>query len=731
MKNVSSFLVGIVALLIASCNLPVEDPSTLSPVFHAEIAPVGDGDAAGTPATRTYMDGTGANIQLHWTTQDAISVFSSSTSGRKYIFQGATGDISGTFLLDSQQPEVTGGVGLDRNYALYPYSGEATISEQGVISTKLPKKQTWVEGSFGPGACVMTAVTSGTDDENLLFKNVLCFIKLQLYGGTTVKKIKFSGNDNEPLAGTVGITQQGGLPEIVGFATGAETELTLSCPDGVATGETEEGAVAFIIALPPRTFEHGFKVTVTDMDGIETVKSRSSAITLERNHIQPMAAFQLNTTPPIPELPPVNNGLPVLYVYMPGFEPAAQTTETLTNVGSIGKEEWIEGSHAYLKDVDGTVTDLGGASIRGRGNTTWNYKKKPYALKLDKKKELLGMPADKRWDLLANYIDRTRLRNDLALELGRRLAERGIGFDWTPRGKYVELVVNNVFLGNYYLVEHIKIATNRVNITEMKSEDIAEPEVTGGYLLECGIEMDEVNQFWTNYFTDVYPYNRHGKSGGMYHIPVMVKDPDEDVMVPAQLTWLQNYINRVQGDIVANNGNWHNDIDMDSFICWMFVQEVVDNFEPFHPKSAFMHKDRNGKLMMGPLWDFDYGTFNWTENDKGYPVYHYSMWYPYMLKDAAFKARVNELWPIVKPVFEAVCSEYASKYKEANATTEVMNLAVSIDNDWVRWKNLGGQPNVNGDENLGIWVAFKRLTDKMSYRITKINDVEINNMNNM
>ena len=120
MKNVSSFLVGIFALLIASCNLPVEDPSTLSPVFHAEIAPVVSGDAAGTPATRTYMDGTGANIQLHWTAQDALSVFSSSTSGRKYIFQGATGDISGTFLLDSQQPEVTGGVGLDRNYALYP-----------------------------------------------------------------------------------------------------------------------------------------------------------------------------------------------------------------------------------------------------------------------------------------------------------------------------------------------------------------------------------------------------------------------------------------------------------------------------------------------------------------------------------------------------------------------------------------------------------------------------------
>ena len=100
-----------------------------------------------------------------------------------------------------------------------------------------------------------------------------------------------------------------------------------------------------------------------------------------------------------------------------------------------------------------------------------------------------------------------------------------------------------------------------------------------------------------------------------------------------------------------------------------------------------MHKDRGGKLMMGPLWDFDYGTFD--EGNGMTPIYHYAMWYPYMLKDATFKARVKELWPIVKPILSEVCSDYAYKYTQANATPEVMSLMVSIDKDWARWKNLG------------------------------------------
>ena len=729
MKTHITSLFAFLALLVSSCDLP-GNPATLTDMtFTSEIVQPDNGQG---PATRTYIDGTGTNVRMHWTANDAIAIFFS-TYGQKFLFQGKTGDRGGAFAAESVV--FSGGFETDRYYAIYPYREDLLLDEtHGVITTILPATQSYAERSFGLGASVMTAVTQNRNDYHLSFSNALCFLKLQVYGGAKVKTIALQGNNNEPLAGSVEIDTRPESGPVVSFPDesqlSASLTLTLDCGEGVTTGTTVEEATAFFFALPPTTFTKGFTVTITDTEGNAATKATQKTIDIERNRIQPMEAFLLETKPVepepvIPNLPPVNNGLPVLYVYMPGFEPAAATTTDLTNVSGIDKENWIENSHAYLKDVDGTVTDLGEASIRGRGNTTWNYVKKPYAFKLGKKASLLGMPADKRWDLLANYLDRTRLRNDLALELGRRLAERGIGFDWTPRGKYVELVVNNVFLGNYYLVEHIKVAKNRVNIKEMKSMDIDEESITGGYLLECGIEMDEGegHQFWTNYFPDTYPYNRHGKSGNNYHLPVMIKSPEEDI-TPEQFNWFKNYINGVQSSIVNHGNSWLNDVDIDSFICWMFVQEVVGNYEPLHPKSAFMHKDRGGKLMMGPLWDFDYGTFK--QDYAMTPVYHYSIWYPYMLKDAVFKARVEELWPIVKPILREVCSEYAAKFRSSNSA--VMPLAVSIDNDWVRWQNLGGQPSVNGDEGIGVWEAFKRLTDNLSRRINQMNDTEINNM---
>ncbi|MBO4571207.1 MAG: CotH kinase family protein [Bacteroidales bacterium] len=708
-------IITTVALLFSACQT-VETPDTSwvpQEPFRAEIA-----DAQ----TRTYIDGSGTDIRMHWTANDEISLFYS-TYGLKYLFQGQTGDRGGIFL-----PETSGvftaGFELNRYYAIYPYKAENGISQDCIMSTTLPETQTWASGSFGPGTAIMTAVTTSRNDYNLVFYNVMSFLKLSIYGGKTVSSIILQGNNGEPLSGQVEIDVTTGNEPALSFVSGTtpEATITLDCPGGVVTGADADNATDFIIALPPTLFSGGFSVRVTDSEGVVTTRTTTNPVTFARNHIKPMAAFTLDATPApeppqpvIPDLPEVNSGLPVLYVYTPDGVPV------------VSKDEWIANSHAYLKNTDGTVEDLGTASIKGRGNTTWNYIKKPYAFKLDKKKSLLGMPSDKRWNLLANYIDRTRLRNDLALELGRRLAANGIGFDWTPRGKFVELVLNDVHLGNYYLVEHIKVASNRVPITEMKATDIEGEAITGGYLIESSIEFDELNKFWTNGFPDVYPYNRHGKTGSTYRLPIMVKSPDDDVMVPAQLAWLQSFINSVESRIVANNSSWLDDVDMDSFICWMIVQEVVGNYEPFHPKSAYMHKDRGGKLMMGPLWDFDYGTF---KNDYAMtPVYHYSIWYPYMLHNSAFKARVIQLWPSIKAVLNQVCSEYSSFYTSSNP--DAMPLAVSIDQDWVNWKNLGGQPSSNGDEELGVWAAFSRLTYNLQRRINQMQTEIDNNIPNM
>ena len=137
------------------------------------------------------------------------------------------------------------------------------------------------------------------------------------------------------------------------------------------------------------------------------------------------------------------------------------TTPNNTEINS--KETWVSNTQIKIVNTDGSLDYFGeNDNIRGRGNTTWEYPKKPYAIKLDKKSAILGMPKHKRWVLLANWMDRTLLRNHVAFEISRR-----IGLDYTPRGTFVEVILNDKKLGNYYLCEQIKIDENRLNINRI------------------------------------------------------------------------------------------------------------------------------------------------------------------------------------------------------------------------------------------------------------------------
>lgn len=693
MKNSQYWLTALALAALSACT--VQEPYNDVTMDEPFLATIEGAD------TRTYVDGTGDDVRMHWTAADAINIYGGSADG-KYVFQGETGDRGGSFGKESAASAVQ----TTRFYAVYPYAASNQLVSDGVVSVTLPAKQTYVEGSFGLGASWMTAATESLSDRHLTFKNVMGFLKLQIYGGAKIDQIVFRGNHDEVVSGTATVTfAYGESPSIA--MTGDGTTVKLNCGN-VATADKKDGATAFWIALPPMEFTGGFTVDVTDENGVVTTKTVSDPIEIERNVIQPMAAFKVEKqAPPIPDLPTVSTNLPMLYIYTPDNTPITS------------KDEWINDSQVYLKDTDGTVTSLGVAQVRGRGNTTWkNFDKKPYTFKLDKKASILGMPKDKRWNLLANAVDRTRLRNDVALELGRRLGpDHGQNYlDWTPRGRYVELFLNGTHMGNYYLVEHIKIAADRVPITEMKSTDITEPEITGGYLLELSTEMDEVNKFYTNGYPDAYPYKDglHGGPGGTYKLPVMIKDPDEEVLVTEQFNWIKNYINGLESNIRWNSGGWTGKVDMDSFICWMFIQEVVGNYEPFHPKSSYMHKDREGKLVMGPLWDFDYGTFK--ADYAMTPVYHYSIWYPYMLKNSTFKARVKELYPIVRPLLRDVANNYI--------LTRAAEIKASVERDWGMWPT---DVNDNGDIHETFDQAVNSLKSNLNRRLDQMTN-EVNNM---
>ena len=362
----------------------------------------------------------------------------------------------------------------------------------------------------------------------------------------------------------------------------------------------------------------------------------------------------------------------------------------------LDKENWINAKMTI--DGAGKFPNYEGTTgIRGRGNTTWEYPKKPFALKLDTKSEILGMPSHKRWVLLANYMDRTLIRNHIAFEISRRT-----GLDWTVRGQFVEVVLNGVHLGNYYLCEQIKPDKNRVNIAEMNASDLDEESITGGYLLEFDSYYDEVNKFRSKIFD----------------YPVMFKEPDEDVLQPAQFEYMQNYIDSFEALLTApdfaTTRAYASLIADTTFIDWWFVMELTCNHEGRHPKSSYFYKERMDVLKAGPMWDFDWGTFS-SQRVSGFYAKE-SLYYVQLFKDPEFVRKVKERWARFKPLFDEITNVIISDGLFLHNSSE-------INDDLWSLKNFN---NINEDNAYSFDDAIRRMSGVYANRLRWLDGQIIN-----
>ena len=188
--------------------------------------------------------------------------------------------------------------------------------------------------------------------------------------------------------------------------------------------------------------------------------------------------------------------IPVVYITTKNSAPIVDKKNYVS--GSIK----IIDSEKLYSDVEVFTADMG---IRGRGNSTWSFPKKPWKVKLNSKASLLGMPADKEWALLANYADRTLIRNIVAMKLSEIC-----GFSWTPRMRSVEVFLNGKYQGVYTLCEHKKVSSDRVDIDLVGENDNEGDAVTGGYYLEIEEQQDETTCWWTS-----------------MGVPMMFSDPEE------------------------------------------------------------------------------------------------------------------------------------------------------------------------------------------------------------
>ena len=238
--------------------------------------------------TRTYVEN---RKYLRWHSEDRISFFNGITYNDEYIFNGSTGDNGGSF--SQVNSVVCTGNTLEHTYALYPYDAKTSISDEEVILCMFPEQQFYAEKSFGKGANVMVAVGEDNNDKNLKFLNACGYLVMKLYGeDVMIKSIALKGNNNEKISGAATIVaSHEGTPQVTISNEGSE-EVVLICNNAVEIGSTMDTATEFWIALPETTFSDGLTITIMDVSFREQVKTTNNKVTIERNSIQPMAAFE-------------------------------------------------------------------------------------------------------------------------------------------------------------------------------------------------------------------------------------------------------------------------------------------------------------------------------------------------------------------------------------------------------------------------------------------------------
>lgn len=305
--------------------------------------------------------------------------------------------------------------------------------------------------------------------------------------------------------------------------------------------------------------------------------------------------------------------------------------ETFDGAAVNSKTNYVLSTLRYVDESDSVVT-YDSVQIRGRGNSTWNMSKKPYRIKFASKQKFLGKgyAKAKSWTLLANAGDKTMMRNAITSALGRF---EGIGFN--PAYKFVDLILNNSYLGTYQISDQIDVRKHRVDITEQDDSLTDESNITGGYLLEVDGFVDG-NCFRT--------YN--------YNVPVRIHYPDEDDIQTSQTNFITNYVRSFERRLASSDFTdpqlgYRPMVDSVSLANWYIATEISANIDGFY--STYFYKEQDDSLLYwGPLWDYDIaydndsrkpGTVNQLMSDIGYG--NAQEWAARMWNDPWFARLIN------------------------------------------------------------------------------------------
>ena len=315
-----------------------------------------------------------------------------------------------------------------------------------------------------------------------------------------------------------------------------------------------------------------------------------------------------------------DSNLPIVVIETDGGANIPDEPKVLATMKIIWHQD---GSRNHLSDIDNPefLNYNGRIGIERRGySSQMASDKKPYGLETlqaddvsNNNVSIFGMPEENDWILNPLAYDQTGMRDVIAYELSNQIGQ------YASRCQYCELVLNGDYRGLYVFMEKIKADKGRVDIQKMDETCNQLPEVTGGYIVQANRSDNEpvawqmqtylMSWWWPVYTEFLHHYPKHAD------------------ITNAQADYIHNVFLDLESKAHSHNTSITEGIpsviDIPSFVDFMIMAEFTSNVDVYH-LSTFFHKDRNGKLRAGPIWDynlaFGYDAFG---NRSGYDVWQF------------------------------------------------------------------------------------------------------------
>ena len=313
-----------------------------------------------------------------------------------------------------------------------------------------------------------------------------------------------------------------------------------------------------------------------------------------------------------------------------------------------------------IKRLDSTLYE-GIIGIEIRGESSQFFDKKSYGFETwdsqynDLDVALIGFPEEEDWILYGPFSDKSLIRNKLIYELSNRMGR------YTTKTEFVELTINYEYKGLYIFMEKLKRDKNRIDISKLENADIDEELISGGYIIKID-KSDMEDGSYTDYNSFQSQFDVFGNENGDIRINFNYEYPKPGEIHANQKNYIKNYFYEFESSLASNNfkdpiNGFRKYIDEDSFIDFFILNELSNNVDGYR-LSTYLQKDRNEKLVIGPIWDFnlsfgnadycggeryDVWCFKFNERCLG-DYWNVPFWWNRLLDDEKFVDKLKDRW---------------------------------------------------------------------------------------